>query len=326
MSTVTNKYPIKLNYTAKTAIWAGSRLKCEFGKMSEYETISETWELTVRRDEMSRILNGKAKGMTLSEYFNKYGYDCVTPEFNENDRFPLLIKLIDAEDVLSVQVHPDDNYARITENDSGKTEMWHVIDAKEGAKLIYGLKSGIGKKEFGEAVESGRIGDVVNEIDVRAGDTYFIPAGMIHAIGSGILIAEIQQNADLTYRVYDFDRVGADGKKRELHIEKALDVARAFSEDEINAIRYSKECSSLPGELLACSDYFTVSKLDLNGQCEKLCVTEESFISLLCTDGEGEILFDNVCYPVSKGDSYFLPAGMGEFDIVGKMTVIASKC
>ncbi len=323
---IDRKYPLKLNYIAKNALWAGRRLMREFGKTSENETISETWELTVRRDEMSRILNGEAAGMTLAEYFEMCGYDCVTPYFKAGGRFPLLIKLIDAEDVLSVQVHPDDGYARSVENDSGKTEMWHVIDAKEGAKLIYGLKSGMDKKDFAEAVASGRIGEVVNEINVRAGDTYFIPAGMIHAIGAGILIAEIQQNADLTYRVYDFDRVGADGQKRELHIEKALDVTRAFSEEEIDSIRYSKGRSAASEELLANSDYFTVRKITVKGKREKITVSDESFVSLLCIDGNGEIIYNNESYPVGKGDSYFLPAGMGECELTGNMTVIVSSC
>ena len=326
MKTWNKKYPLKLNYVAKNAIWAGKRLKNEFGKESENKTISETWELTVRRDEMSRILNGDARGMTLAEYFDKCGYDCVTPDFKSGDRFPLLIKLIDAEDVLSVQVHPDDGYARSVENDSGKTEMWHVIDAKEGAKLIYGLKPGIGQAEFAKAVSEGRIGEVVNEIDVRAGDTYFIPAGMIHAIGAGILIAEIQQNADLTYRVYDFDRVGADGKRRELHIEKALDVTRAFSEDEINSIRYSKGNDTASGELLANSDFFSVRKLVIDGRSERINVTNESFVSILCTEGEGKIAFDGEDYPVRKGNSYFLPANMGECELTGNMTAIVSRC
>ena len=320
------KYPLKLNYVAKNAIWAGKRLKNEFGKESENDTISETWELTVRRDEMSRILNGESEGKTLAEYFEENGYDCVTPDFKSGDRFPLLIKLIDAEDVLSVQVHPDDEYAKRVEGDSGKTEMWHVIDAKEGAKLIYGLKPGIGQAEFSRAVAEGRIGEVVNEIDVAAGDTYFIPAGMVHAIGAGILIAEIQQNADLTYRVYDFDRVGADGKKRELHIEKALDVTRAFSEDEINSIRYSKGHDALSGELLANSEFFSVRKLTLNGQTERLDVTAESFLSILCTEGEGKLTFGGEDYSLSRGDSYFLPAGMGECDLTGRVMVIISSC
>lgn len=321
------RYPLKLSYTAKTALWAGKRLKEEFGKESEYETVSETWELSVRHDEMAIVLNGEAKGMTLAEYFDKYGYDCVCRGFKKGDIFPLLVKLIDANDMLSVQVHPDDAYAASVEGDSGKTEMWHVIDAKKGAKLIYGLKEGIGKEEFAKAVENKRIGEVMNEISVSAGDTFFIPAGMIHAIGAGILIAEIQQNADLTYRVYDFDRVGADGKLRELHVQKALDVTRAFTQEAIDAIRYSKGNNFTTGELLANSQYFSARKLILNKQSEgeTLTVTKESFVSVLCIDGEGDICFNGASYPIHKGDSYFLPADMGEYKLTGNVTVILSE-
>ena len=325
--TSNSRYPLKLSYTAKTALWAGKRLKNEFGKQSEHETVSETWELSVRNDEMATVLNGEAKGITLAEYFDKYGYNCVCPSFKKGDRFPLLVKLIDANDMLSVQVHPDDAYAASVEGDSGKTEMWHVIDAKKGAKLIYGLKKGMGKEEFAKAVEDKRLGEVMNEIPANAGDTFFIPAGMIHAIGAGILIAEIQQNADLTYRVYDFDRVGADGKLRELHVQKALDVTKAFTQEEIDAIRYFKGNSSISGELLANSQYFSARKLVINklGEGETVLVTKESFVSVLCIDGEGDIVFNGEKYPINKGDSYFLPANMGECKLTGDVTVILSE-
>ncbi len=318
------RYPIKLSYTAKTALWAGKRLKEEYGKQSEHNTVSETWELSVRDDEMAVALNGEAKGMTLREYFGACGYDCVTPDFKEGDRFPLLVKLIDANDILSVQVHPDDRYAHDVENDSGKTEMWYIIDALPNSTLVYGLKSGVSSADFAKAVEEKRIGDVMNHVPVKAGQTYFIPAGMLHAIGAGILIAEIQQNSDLTYRVYDFDRVGADGKLRPLHVEKSIDVTRPFDEAEVDSIRFArgKVCES--GELLANSEYFKVRRLCLDGTAE-LNVTENSFVNLLCLDGECTVSFDGEKYPVLKGDSYFLPAGMGDFTVCGTATLILSE-
>ncbi len=318
------KYPLKLTYTAKTALWAGKRLKEEYGKQTELERVSETWELSVREDEMARVIGGEADGMTLAEYFASCGYDCVTPSFKAGDRFPLLVKFIDAEDYLSVQVHPDDNYAAAVENDSGKTEMWYIVDAKAGAKLIYGLKAGISSEDFAAAVAEGRMGDTMNYVDVKAGETYFIPAGMLHAIGAGILIAEIQQNSDLTYRVYDFDRVGADGKKRELHVDKALAVTRPYDESEINEQRFARGKACDTGELLASSKYFKVRRLTQSGTA-KLCASDDSFVSLLCTDGEGSIFADGVSYKITKGDSYFIPAGMGDFIIDGKLTVIISE-
>ena len=319
-----NKYPLKLTYTAKTALWAGKRLKEEFGKKSDFETVSETWELSVREDEMARVIGGEADGMTLAEYFETAGYDCVTPSFKKGDRFPLLVKLIDANDILSVQVHPDDKYARDVENDSGKTEMWYVVDAKEGAELVFGLKDGLDERDFAKAVAKNRIGDVMNYRKVKAGDTYFIPAGMLHAIGAGILIAEIQQNSDLTYRVYDFDRVGADGKLRPLHVDKALAVTRPYTEEQVEAIRYARQKVEGVGELLANSEYFGARKILLDGDVA-LVADASSFLSVLCIDGEGSIIHDGVSYSVKKGDSYFIPAGMGEFAVSGKCTLIASN-
>jgi mannose-6-phosphate isomerase len=318
------KYPLKLTYTAKTALWAGTRLKEEFNKQTELERVSETWELSVREDEMARIVGGEADGMTLAEYFDKCGYDCVTPCFKSTDRFPLLVKLIDAADYLSVQVHPDDEFANRVENDSGKTEMWYIVDAKEDSKLIYGLRDGVSAQDFANAVKEGRIGDVISYTPVKKGETYFIPAGMLHAIGAGILIAEIQQNSDLTYRVYDFDRVGADGKTRELHVDKALAVTRPYSESEIAAKRFERGAEMTEGELLANSEYFKVRRLSIDG-IVKLCATRDSFVSLLCVEGEGTIKADNNEYAIRKGDSFFVPAGMGEFAIEGELTVIISE-
>lgn len=318
------KYPLKLSYTAKTALWAGTRLKTEFGKSSEYDTVSESWELSVRDDEMARVLNGEAEGMTLAEYFDEAGYDCVSPSFGKGDRFPLLVKLIDAADMLSVQVHPDDKYACAVENDSGKTEMWYIIDACEGAQLIYGLRDGETGESFANAVRAGRIDSVIKRVPVKKGETYFIPAGMLHAIGAGILIAEIQQNSDLTYRVYDFDRVGKDGKLRPLHVDKAIDVTRPYTEAEINAVRYARGTDNSAGELLASSEYFKVSKLELSSLTE-LSVSEQSFTSILCIDGEGSIQANGERYPIRKGDSYFLPAGMGSYSVDGELTLILSE-
>ncbi len=319
-----NKYPLKLDYVAKTALWAGSRLKSEYGKKTDLETVSETWELSVREDEMSRIMNGEAEGMALAEYFDAVGYDSVSPNFKKGDRFPLLVKLIDAADVLSVQVHPDDSYASTVENDSGKTEMWYVIDAVEGAELVYGLKDGVDSAEFAAAIAERRIGDTLNYRKVKSGDTYFIPAGMLHAIGAGILIAEIQQNSDLTYRVYDFDRVGKDGKLRPLHVDKALDVTRPYTDGEIDAIRYAYGKQDGEGELLANSEYFRVRRLCVNGT-QMLTADDSSFVSVLCIEGSGVVRYGEAEYAITKGDSYFIPAGMGDFKIGGNLKIIVSR-
>ncbi len=315
------KYPLKLSYIAKSAIWGGSILEKEWGKVCEGDNIAETWELSVREKEMARIENGVASGMTLSEYFDAVGYDCVSESFKKGDRFPLLVKLIDAAAPLSVQVHPDDEYASAFENDSGKTEMWYVLSAKEGAELICGLREGVDSDGYRQAVAEGRIESAMNYVKVKAGDCFFIPAGMVHAIGEGILIAEIQQNSDLTYRVYDYDRVGADGKKRELHTEKALDVVRPYAEQEINAIRYSEGYAP---DMLANNKYFKVKALAIEGE-NCLSVSTRSFASILCADGEGCILHGGERYPLKKGDSYFCPAGMGDLTFIGDLRIVWSE-
>ena len=317
-------YPLKLSYITKTALWAGKKLKTDFGKVSEHDTVSESWELSVREDEMSRITNGDAKGMTLAEYFEAAGYGCVSPAFKRGDRFPLLVKLIDASDMLSIQVHPNDDYALSVEGESGKTEMWYIVDAEKGATLVYGLRDGVTSDDFLRAVKENEISKVINTVPVSKGDTYFIPAGMLHAIGAGILVAEIQQNSDLTYRVYDFDRRDKNGEPRALHTDKALAVTRPYSESEINALRFSKGATDSEGELLASSEHFKARRLCVDGRAS-LAVSNKSFLSLLCIDGEGEIVHSGVSYSISRGDSYFLPIGIGGFDLVGKATLILSE-
>lgn len=313
-------YPLKLSYITKTALWGGTRLRREWHKNSEFPVISESWELSVRPKEPSRILNGEAEGMKLEEYISACGNSIVSPSY-DGSRFPLLIKLIDAADTLSVQVHPDDSYASEVEHDSGKTEMWYIIDADENSELIYGLKDGVSTSDFASAVRENRIGDVMNHQPVKAGETYFIPSGMLHAIGKGILIAEIQQNSDLTYRVYDFDRRQTDGSLRELHVDKAIDVTRPFSQSEIDAVRYSRGRGGK--NLLANSEFFRVELRNITDE-EKFIADASSFVSLLCICGTGKIIYAGQKYNIEKGDSYFLPAGMGEYTLCGDIKIIES--
>lgn len=313
-------YPLKLSYITKTALWGGTRLRREWHKNSEFPVISESWELSVRPKEPSLIINGEAEGMKLEEYISACGNSIVSPSY-DGSRFPLLIKLIDAADTLSVQVHPDDSYASEVEHDSGKTEMWYIIDADENSELIYGLKDGVSTSDFASAVRENRIGDVMNHQPVKAGETYFIPSGMLHAIGKGILIAEIQQNSDLTYRVYDFDRRQSDGSLRELHVDKAIDVTRPFSQSEIDAVRYSRGRGGK--NLLANSEFFRVELRNITDE-EKFIADASSFVSLLCICGTGKIIYAGQEYNIEKGDSYFLPAGMGEYTLCGDMKIIES--
>ena len=316
-------YPLKLKYAASTAIWGGERLKKEWGKQSELSPLAETWELSVRGDGMmSYIENGELAGLTLKEYIETVGNSCVSDTY-DGGRFPLLIKFIDAETDLSVQVHPDDKYARETANDSGKTEMWYIVDAKDGAEIVCGLADGVSRENFFDAVKKNEYSRVLKRVKVRRGESYFIPAGLAHAICGGILIAEIQQNSDLTYRIYDYDRVGADGKKRQLHVQEALDVVRPFREDEIDAVRYENGGKDDP-ECLAGSKYFSVFKITLDGKRE-LFAAKESFHCLLCVGGETEIECCGHRISVSRGDCIFVPAGTGAYSIVGKAELLLSR-
>ncbi|MGM9684036.1 MAG: type I phosphomannose isomerase catalytic subunit [Eubacteriales bacterium] len=316
-----NKYPLKLSAVTKSSIWGGDRLKTEFGIRSDLTCVAEAWTLSVREKEMSVILNGPYRGMTLGKYISLTNGDCVSAGFGQK-KFPLLIKLIDAADKLSVQVHPDDKYASEVEHDVGKTEMWYIVDAKEGAELIYGMSDEISPEEFRNAVNSGDIGSVLRHIPVHKGETYFIPSGMLHAIGAGILIAEIQQNSDLTYRVYDYDRRDKNGKTRELHVKKALDVTRKFTDSEINAVRFARGNGDTP-DVLANSEFFRVVLHNINGEAH-LNVTDDSFAFLLCIEGNGKISYDGTDYTIKKGEGYFLPAGLGFPVLHGNMTLISA--
>ena len=214
---------LKLNAPCKDYIWGGNRLREEYGKVSDADKIAESWELSCHKDGQSVIANGKDKGKMLSEYVaenkNALGTACDRFEY-----FPILIKLIDAKDNLSVQVHPDNDYAMRVEGEYGKTEMWYIVDCEEGSQLIYGFDKEISREEFADRIKNNTLLEVTNNVPVHKGDVFFIESGTLHAIGKGILIAEIQQNSNTTYRVYDYGRVGKDGKPRELHIEKAIDV------------------------------------------------------------------------------------------------------
>ncbi len=308
-------YPLKLSCVPVELIWGGRRLINEWGKKCEFSKLAETYELTLRDDgKISRIENGEYAGLSLKEYIEKRGNTVVSDSFN-GGRFPLLIKFIDAADRLSVQVHPDDVYAGAVENDSGKTEIWYIVDAEPGAKIVYGLKNGATREDFAAAVADLDIDRVLNYIEVKPGESYFVPSGMVHAIGKGILIAEIQQNSDLTYRVYDYGRIGADGKPRQLHVGKALDVVRPFGKDEIDAIRYARSNGAKTPETLADSEYFKVLHIT---KPEILCADRKSFHSLLVLADGAKLVCGGETYTLSRGDSWYLPAGLGEYKIHGE--------
>ncbi len=296
----------KLNPTCKDYIWGGSRLKTEYGKESERDVIAETWELSCHKDGASYLEDGT----TLADYFALHpeaaGTACA--KFGE---FPVLIKLIDAAGDLSIQVHPDDTYAKANEGQLGKTEMWYVLDCAEGASLYYGFEKEISKEELAAAIQNDTLCDALHKVYIKKGDCFFIKAGTVHAIGAGTMIAEVQQSSNVTYRVYDYGRVGADGKPRELHVDKACAVAT----------RAPAPASFDFGEHIAQCEYFTVDKLDVENEA-RFVVDETSFRAVLCLDGSAEICCGGVCKTANKGDSFFIAAGSGDCTVKGKCSLL----
>ena len=314
-------YPLELSCILKTPIWSGTRLGSEWGK-GDGSAIGESWELSVRRGDCSTVRNGAFAGQGLWEVIERYRDEITGGEFGAED-FPLLIKLIDAASDLSVQVHPDDEFSALLENDRGKTEMWYILQADEGARLAIGLKEGVSKDELRAALQEGRAESLLNYVPVSPGEVYFIPARLSHAIGKGILVAEIQQNCDITYRLYDYGRLGNDGKPRELHIDKGLKVVRGFDAEEIEAQRFS-HAERITDGLLAHCQYFKVERISTDGVSASKIDTDSRMLHLLVIDGEGAIRYGGVEYPLAKGSSYLLPASLGEIELLGRFDALIS--
>lgn len=308
---------LKLKPACKEYLWGGNKLITEFHKEFNGPILAETWELSCHPDGPSQIVNGSWKNKTLPEYLDERGMEVLGKNCRRFQEFPILIKFIDAKDNLSIQVHPDNSYALKNEGQYGKTEMWYIVDCEEGAFLYYGFAREIDKKEFQERIENNTLLEVLNKVSVQKGDVLFIEAGTIHAIGKGIVIAEIQQNSNVTYRVYDYGRVDKEGKQRDLHIEKALAVT--------NRIPLIKNKSAIPH--LAKCDYFTVDKLNLDGKMMKKIVgvvSEDSFANLLIMEGTGMISCNGESVSFQKGDSLFIPADSGKFEIEGKCEALVT--
>lgn len=301
---------LKLKPSCKDYLWGGKRLKEEYEKEYDGDILAETWELSCHPDGPSYIANGPYAGKTLQQYIQQEGKAVLGTHCRRFRDFPILIKFIDARDNLSIQVHPDNGFALKHEGQYGKTEMWYVMDAGNDAFLYYGFKREISKEEFAERIKKDTLLEVLHAVPVQKGDVLFIESGTIHAIGKDILIAEIQQNSNVTYRVYDYGRVGKDGKKRDLHIEEALAVTKR--------VPILKDNSSYPH--VADCDYFTVDKLNLDGNVMKKMegtVSDDSFASILILEGEGRISDTDEVLNFKKGDSFFLSAGSGSYTVEG---------
>lgn len=278
----------------KDYIWGGTKLKTEFHKNVDLDRVAESWELAAHKDGTSGF---DGESFSLADLFENHR-ELIGTNARKFERFPMIIKLIDAKNNLSVQVHPSDEYALKNENSYGKTEMWYVVEAEEGAGLYVGFNRDVTEKEFRTLIAENRLQEVLNFIPVKPGEWFFIEAGTVHAIGKGVVIAEVQQNSNLTYRLYDYGRVGADGKPRELHVEKGVKV--------------SKLTAYTPDKRTSC-EYFSCESIALSGS-RAFTADQTSFVALVLMDGSLSVAGKTY----QKGDTVFVPAGYGDFTLEGE--------
>lgn len=324
------RLPFILNPAAKDYFWGGNRLNEEFNKGIEMSPLAETWECSTHPD--GQCFAGSTKfGEVLKNHPEWLG-DHSLQITSGVSILPILIKLIDAKENLSIQVHPDDEYARKYENGSlGKTEMWYVIAARKGAELIYGFRENMTVDCINRAIETGRIGCYLNHVPVKKDDLFFIEPGTVHAIGAGCLIAEIQENSNITYRLFDYNRIDRNGEKRPLHIKKALEVANLKSSiiprQPMRVLKYKQGFAS---ELLCRCKYFQVERVLLNTEVQRHLVdyrtNDNSFHALLCVDGCGSITSEEFSLNFFKGDCIFVPAGSAQLKFHGKAQILDVSC
>ncbi|MDC6390075.1 mannose-6-phosphate isomerase [Maribacter sp. PR1] len=307
-------YPLKFKPILKERLWGGKKLKEVFGKASISETTGESWELSTVQGDISVIANGDLADNSLQELIEKYPNELlgksVVDRFGKE--FPILIKFIDAKQDLSIQLHPNDQLAKERHNSFGKTEMWYIMDADPGAELIVGFNKDVTKSEYAKSLESDSLLDLLNYEKVKEGDTFFINTGKIHAIGAGVLLAEIQQTSDVTYRVFDFNRRDKDGNLRELHTDLALDAIDYKKKDDFK-VDYSKESNAI-NSMVQCP-YFKTNFLNLTQSMVQDTLKRDSFTIFMCVDGEAKIENDFGQVIVNKGETTLLPASSKKIKI-----------
>ncbi|WP_440066160.1 type I phosphomannose isomerase catalytic subunit [Tenacibaculum discolor] len=300
----------------KQKIWGGKKLNQLFHKNSDGSNIGESWEISDVDGDESIVSNGNLKGRTLRSLLREYKYDLVGNYVYKTfgKQFPLLIKFIDAKEVLSIQVHPDDDLAGLQES-YGKTEMWYVMQADEEASIIIGFKENSSKEEYIQHLDNKTLLSILNVDKVTKGDVYFVPPGRVHAIGAGLLIAEIQQTSDITYRIYDWDRKDIDGNYRELHTEKAL-KAIDFSAKNTYKTTYSKQ-ENVASQVVTCP-YFTTNILPVKGKKEVDLSRKDSFIIYMCVEGEVTFFYNNQQEIIRKGETILVPACIDKVEILSE--------
>lgn len=321
--------PFLLTPVAKDYLWGGSRLNDDFNLGIPIAPFAEAWVCSTHSDGISSTPNGRPLTTVLKENPSWIGTHALQTTSGKPE-LPILIKLIDAKNDLSVQVHPDDEYAKKYEDQWGKTEMWYVLAARPDSSLIYGFNRDLSSAEVLEKIESGTIGGVLNHVPVHKDDVFYIESGTVHAIGAGCLVVEIQQSSNLTYRLYDYDRVDKQGQKRKLHVDKALDVANlrssAIPRQPLRVLKYKPGYAS---ELLTRCKYFQVERLLLNTEDRKLAdfqTQSNSFHALLCLDGCGVLFGDEFMLNFFKGDCVFVPADSIALKLHGKAQLLDVSC
>ncbi len=310
--------PLKFRGVYKDYIWGGNSMRERFGIETDISPIAESWVLSCHKDGESKISGGEYDGLPLSEYIKNnpsvLGTACIDKEL------PILIKFIDAMESLSVQVHPDNEQAREWENQNGKTEMWYVVENKKHAKITHGVKEDITKDTLEKAILENTLEELLNTVPSKKGDVFFVEAGTIHAIGAGNLIAEIQQNSNVTYRLYDFGRKDKNGNPRELHIEKGVKASNTKKTAPRKTPAYSDGT-----RLLGTSEYFEVKEIKLSKKPFSMNADEKSYIALIGTSGDGLISYNGKKMTIHAGECVFIPAGMGEFSVEGEGIMLTAK-
>lgn len=314
---------IKLEPAFKDYLWGGTKLKDIYHKQCDYDIVAESWELSAHKDGQSTVASGRFKGMLFGDYLKKIGREALGWKSQAFERFPILVKIIDAKQSLSIQVHPNDEFALREENEYGKNEMWHIMDCEPGAYIYYGVSQSLTKEELKKRVEDNTVLEVLNKIEVHKGDTFFVDAGTIHAIGAGILLCEIQQNSNCTYRLYDYDRRDKYGNPRELHLEKAQAVSN-LNMRKIEAVDSQQKvtiCNGYEEEVLGSCKYFESKKYQVYTEAEFM-MNDASFCSIIIIEGEGMIRCDDESFKFSAADSFFIPAGQRKVLVRGKCSFI----
>ncbi|QEE49487.1 class I mannose-6-phosphate isomerase [Flavobacterium alkalisoli] len=312
-------YPLVFEPILKDRIWGGTKLKTDLGKNIPTQTTGESWELSAVPGDVSVVREGAYKGKPLSELLEQFPQEILGRKIHDQfgTQFPLLFKFLDAREDLSIQVHPNDELAKQRHNSFGKTEMWYVMQADEGARIIVGFKHKSSPDEYLEHLNNKNLIEILNEVEVKKGDVFFLETGTIHAIGAGIVIAEIQQTSDITYRIYDWDRVDANGNSRELHVEQALDAMNYNTTDTQK--QYTQTLNT--GNVMVDCPYFTTSYFPLNGTAS-VDKDGSSFTVYICTEGEYSFKTDGKSYSFTKGDTILVPAALKAFELSGEATLL----